>query len=248
MGIANKPDRQFLIERYQQLWDGTIDLVRQGEIKLDPLLASRVPDQRHCLTVLIRPSTEIQQSVVRFLNELRRVDPGQYYYQPAELHVTVLSLFTATMEYEKHLIHYDRYLEAVNAALASAPSFSIDFTGITLTRDAIMVQGYFDDTILNDTRETLRKELKSRELTEGLDGRYVLQTAHMTVVRFRQPLQNSQPYTEMLERYRNHSFGQTHVQELNLVRNDWYMSTQSVEILKRYQLSSNSTPHVSPPF
>ena len=233
--------RKFLTDRYQQLWDDAIEHVRLGAVNIDPLLASREPDRRRCLTVLARPSAEVQSRVGDFLNHLCAVDPEQYYYQSSELHVTVLSLFTGTLKFEKHFRHYDRYLEAVNTALAGGPIFSLEFTGVTLTREAIMIQGYFDDTILNDTRDALRKALQSRDLTEGLDSRYFLQTAHMTAVRFRHPLQQSQNYAEILEHYRQHDFGRTQVQELSLVRNDWYMSAPSAEVMKKYQLSSNFT-------
>jgi 2'-5' RNA ligase len=236
------PQRDFLSARYSQFWDGAIDFVRRGEINIDPLLARREPDRRRGLSVAARPSAELQHQVDAFLNHLRQIDPDQYYYHPAELHVTVLSLFTATVEFEKYLARYDLYLEAVNAAVSQAPSFWIEFTGVTLSRDAIMIQGYPDGPVLNDLREMLRKELIVRHLTEGLDGRYRLETAHMTVVRFRNPLRDSQAYTTALEKYRINAFGRTHIQELHFVRNDWYMSRPTVEVLQRYQLPSTPTP------
>ncbi len=239
--------RNFLLARYSQLWDGAIESVRHGEISIDPVLARREVDRRRGFTVLARPSSRLQQNVNTFLDQLRDIDPDQYYYHPTELHVTGLSLFTATLDYEKYLPHYDRYLEAVKAALSGVPSFWIEFTGVTLSREAIMIQGYPDSTVLNDLRETLRKELKVRHLTDGLDGRYHLETAHMTVVRFRNPLRDSLAYGNILENHHLHAFGRTKVQELCLVRNDWYMSRSVVEILQRYQLSSNSTPQESHP-
>ena len=238
---------EFLQERYAGLWNGTINEVREGRVTIDPLLASREPDRRRCITVLARPSAAIQKSVSGFLNELRAIDPDQYYYDPAELHVTVLSLFTATLEHERYLARYAEYLAAVKSVLTNAPSFLIEFMGVTLTREAIMTQGFPETTALNDLRETLRNELRARHLTEGLDSRYILQTAHMTVVRFRAPLRESAGFAGVLERYRNHTFGQIQVQELNLVRNDWYMARMSVELLERFQLSSNSAPQGSQP-
>jgi len=237
----------FLRARYASLWDGSIGDVREGRVTIDPLLASREPDQRRCLTVLARPSAPIQQSVQGFLNELSAIEPEQYYYDPAELHVTVLSLFTATLEHERYLARYPEYLAAVNTALAGTPTFGIEFTGVTLTREAVMIQGFPAATTLNDLRESLRNELRARHLTEGLDSRYILQTAHMTVVRFRASLRDSAQFAGVLARYRDHAFGQTQVHELNLVRNDWYMSRSSVEVLERFQLSSNSAPQGSHP-
>lgn len=228
----------FLRERYASLWNGAINEVREGRVTIDPLLASREPDQRRCITVLARPSALIQQSVQGFLNELSAIDPKQYYYDPAELHVTVLSLFTATLEHARYLSRYAEYLAAVNASLANAPTFGIEFTGVTLTREAVMIQGFPATTALNDLRESLRNELRAKHLTTGLDSRYVLQTAHMTVVRFRARLRGSTHFTRVLEHYRDHVFGRSEVQELNLVRNDWYMSRVSVEVLERYPLFS----------
>jgi 2'-5' RNA ligase len=239
--------KDFLRDRYEALWQGAMGEVRKGRVTMDPLLARREPDLRRCLTVLARPSVSVQQSVASFLNQLRAVDPEQYYYDPAELHVTVLSLFTATVDHGPFFARYGEYLAAVKGALAGARTFGIEFSGVTLTRDAVMIQGLLEDTILNDLRETLRQELRARCLTEGLDGRYVLQTAHMTVVRFRAPLRDSTAYLEVLERCRRQSFGRTQVRELNLVRNDWYMSQASVEIRERFQLSSNSDPQGSQP-
>jgi 2'-5' RNA ligase len=238
---------EFLQERYTGLWNGAIGEIRAGRVMMDPLLASREPDRRRCVTVLARPSAAIQHSVSEFLDELRVVNPEQYYYDPAELHLTVLSLFTATLEHERYLERYAEYLAAVKAALANAVSFAVDFSGVTLTREAVMIQGFPMTTTLNNLREVLRNELRARHLTEGLDGRYILQTAHMTAVRFRAPLRENAHFAEVLERYRDRPFGRMQVQELNLVRNDWYMSRSSVAVLERFQLSSSSAPQGSQP-
>lgn len=231
------PKNEELTERYQQLWDGSIEVVRNGQVAIDPMLARGESDRRRCLTVLIRPSVAVQQAVSGFLDELGTLEPDQYYYEAGELHVTVLSLFTATVDYGRLMAHYDRYVEAVNAALAYAPSFGIEFNGVTLSREAVMIQGFPEDAVLNQLRDALRRELRNRDLIEGLDGRYFLQTAHITGTRFRRPLRNSEIYARTLESYRRHKFGRTTVQELQLVRNDWYMSRESVELMRKYELS-----------
>lgn len=228
--------RRFLQERYQQLWDGAIDEVRRGQVVIDPLLARREADQRRCITVLILPAAEVQGRVTAFLHELREIDSEQYYYEAAELHVTMLSLFMATLDHARLLARYNEYLEAVGTALTQAPSFEIEFTGVTLSREAILVQGFPNNTVLNDLREGLRRELRARGLNEGLDGRYLLQMAHMTVVRFRQSLRDSELFGRVLSKYRDHNFGKATVKELQLVRNDWYMSQQAVEVLERFPL------------
>ena len=232
--------REFLTQRYQKLWDGAIDRFRQGDVVIDQRLASGDADRRRSLTLLARPSAECRAAINRFLERLREIDPAQYYYDPSEFHVTVLSLFTATEDYARLLVRSEDYFAAVLAAMAGIPSFAIEFTGVTLSPEAIMVQGYPGDTTLNELRERLRQELRARNLTEGLDARYILQTAHITCVRIKSKLRDSGPYTETIEGFRTHPFGRTEVKELNLVRNDWYMSSAAVEILKRYLLAARS--------
>jgi len=234
--------RDFLTAHYAGLWDGAVDFVRRGDVSIDPVLAQRAADRRRGLTVLARPSGEVQRQVNDFIMLLRRLDPEQYYYDTSWLHVTVLPLYTATEELDRYLARYDLYNEAVRSALANVPSFGIEFTGVTLSREAVLIQGYPEGAVLNDIREALRRELRERGLTEGLDGRYRLETAHMTVARFRHPLRDSRRFTERLEKHRSHHFGRTLVQELHLVRNDWYMSRSVVEVLERYQLASNPSP------
>jgi 2'-5' RNA ligase len=234
--------RDSLAAQYARLWDGAVEFVRRGDVRIDPVLAGRAADRRRGLTVLARPAREVQSQVNDFIRLLRGTDPEQYYYDSAELHVTVLSLFTATEEIDRYMAHYDAYQEAVRSALAGALGLGIEFTGVTLTREAVLIQGYPESAALMDTRDALRRELRARGLTEGLDGRYRLETAHMTVVRFRHPPRDSRGYTELLERYRNHPFGRTQVQELHLVRNDWYMSRSVVEGWAIYSLASNPAP------
>jgi 2'-5' RNA ligase len=225
-----------LQDRYDQLWSSHADLVSVGKINIDPILANKGSDHRRGYTVIARPSATTCESVTSFIHQLRVLEPNQYYYDPAELHVTILSLFTATNDFERNAAQFDLYREAVDAALAHVPEFSLEFRGIALTQDALMIQGFPDSAVLNDTREALRKELHLRHLGAGVDGRYRLETAHMTVVRFQNPLISGHALVQFLENFRNHSFGRTQVGEVQLVQNDWYMSRSIVEILKRYQL------------
>lgn len=228
--------REFLNQRYQEMWDGAIERVRRGDVIIDPVLASREPDRRRSLTVLVRPSSAVHNQVAAFLDQLRIIEPEQYHYDPAELHVTVLSLFAGTPDYERLLVRLPDYLEAVSVALAGAPTFEIEFCGVTLSREAVLVQGFPNNLCLEELREKLRQELRARDLTEGLDARYRLVTAHTTALRFRAPLQRSEELAQALEDYRAHDFGRTTATELHLVRNDWYMSRQSVEVHRRLEL------------
>ena len=180
----------------------------------------------------------MRKKVATFLRELRRLEPDQYYYARADLHLTILSLFNATAAHQRFLALTEKYLAAVESALQKAGPMRIEFAGVTVSPGAIMIQGFPDSEALNDLRDNLRQQLRICGLTRGLDVRYRLETAHMTVARFRTPLRDSKHFAAVLARSRRRPFGSMTIKSLSLVTNDWYMTHQTLETLNRYHLSA----------
>jgi 2'-5' RNA ligase len=171
-----------------------------------------------------------------FLRELRQLEPDQYYYTASEFHITVLSLFTATVNHGPFFAQRECYISAVDSALGTVAPIRIQFEGVTASPGTVMIQGFFDNDALNDLRDALRCQLRVRSLSEGVDRRYRLESAHMTVARFRAPLVDGTRFATVLEQARGRSFGSTTVKNLSLVENDWYMSRGVTETVKRYRL------------
>ena len=226
--------RRWLQGRYDELWSRAVRRIREGEIEIDPVLQAPVPDRRRGMTVIARPSQAVRQSVAAFLRGLRRLEPDQYYYTASEFHVTVLSLFTATAEFEPFFAQRERYLAPVNAALRSTPPIHMTFEGVTASPGTVMIQGFFKSDELNRLRDRLRGQLRRDGLGAGVDQRYRLQTAHMTVVRFRAPLRDPGRFAEALQNGRARTFGRTTVNSFALVENDWYMSRRATRALRHY--------------
>jgi 2'-5' RNA ligase len=195
-------------------------------------------DRRRGLTLIARPSAEVRERVAKFLRELRRLEPEQYYYARTDLHLTILSPFTATIAHKRFFARMEKYLAAVDSALQNVGPMRIEFAGVTVSPGAIMIQGFPDSEALNDLRDNLRQQLRVRGLTRGLDVRYRLETAHMTVARFRAPLRDSEHFAVALARARRRSFGAMTIKSLSLVTNDWYMTHRTVKTLSRYRLAA----------
>jgi 2'-5' RNA ligase len=223
-----------LRKRYDQLWLRAFARIREGKIDLDPALEARTPDRRRGWTVIARPCAAVKESVASFLRELHGLEPDQYYYAASEFHVTVLSLFTATVYFDPFVAQKERYIEAVDAALRSATPIRIVFDGITASPGTVMIQGFFESNELRELREGLRRQLRLRGLEKGVDERYRLETAHMTIARFRAPLRHAERFAKALEQARRRPFGVTTARSLSLVENDWYMSRRATVVLKRY--------------
>jgi 2'-5' RNA ligase len=238
--------RNRLQKLYDQMWSAAIAKIRTGKIDLDPVLEKRLPDQRRGLTVIARPSIAVRKQITAFLDELRRLEPHQYYYTASELHITVLSLFTAVVDNEPFFDQTDRYVAAADAALRNARPIPMEFQGITASPGTVMIQGFFPDNGLNELRDELRRHLRDRGLGSAIDTRYRLETAHMTVARFRTPLYNSKTFAAALIRARQRPFGATTINSLSLVENDWYMSPNITRTFKRYPLSDKPGVCIQP--
>lgn len=145
-----------LREFYDQLWQEAIGFFQTGRVETDPFLLDNQHDNRRGLSVIARLSQEVIGQIEKMLDDLKWIDPEQYYYQRNELHITVLSLFTATENYEPYMAKYSGYLAAVNAALSGARRFRVEFSGITASKGAVMVQGFPYDSQLDEIREELR--------------------------------------------------------------------------------------------
>jgi hypothetical protein len=220
---------------YDQLWLSALGRIRTGKIDMDPVLQARAPDRRRGLTIIARPAPAVRYSVASFLRGLRRLEPDQYYYTRSELHQTVLSLFTATLDFERPFAQKERYIAAVDAALISPAPLRIVFKGITASPGTVMIQGFFETDALHKLRDNLRIQLRFRGLDQGVDERYRLETAHMTVLRFRAPLRHPERFARVLEQARGRAFGLTIAKEFLLVENDWYMSRGVTRALKHYR-------------
>ena len=227
-------------ERYDRLWSAAVARIRLGQVEIDSVLAAGAADRRRGLTVIARPPPAIQRRVAEFLDHLRHLEPDQHYYAPTEFHLTILSLFTATPHPQPFFAQAPQYLAAVEAALARARPIPLVFTGITASPGSVMIQGFPAADTLNKLRDALREELLDRGLAQGLDERYRLETAHMTVARFRAPLRDPGRLAAALTQARRRPFGAMTIGPVSLVSNDWYMTRGVVKTIRRYRLAAKS--------
>ncbi len=222
---------------YKALWDEAQPAIARNEVAVDTYLSDYERDTRRGLTVLARVSAQVSLNVFRFLEELKQWEPHLYYPQPEELHVTVLSLFTATEAYQPYFEKVEAYRQAVHDALQDAHEFTLTFTGITASKSVIMVQGFPEDETLNVIRENVRKSLRHAGLDSGLDQRYRVRAAHLSVARFNAPLLSPQRTSDFLLANRETYFGKTDVQVLETVANNWYMTRGHTTLLDTHLLA-----------
>ncbi|UII19180.1 2'-5' RNA ligase family protein [Fulvivirga ligni] len=224
-----------LREHYEQLYKKSIQTIQSEVCTTDPLINDPA-DDRCGLTLLARPPHGIKENIQGFLQQLKSVEPHHYYYRNSDIHITVMSIISAYSGFQLNQAHVPDYIEKVVEALSSIKPFKVHYKGITASPSSIMICGYPEDSTLNQIRTNLREVFKNSDLEESIDKRYTIKTAHSTVVRFQQPLNQKEKYLRLLDEYHHFDFGSFEVKTLELVFNDWYQKTEKVDLLKAFEL------------
>jgi hypothetical protein len=221
---------------YESMWQEGWSKVREGQIAYDELAFKKELDERRGISLVARLAPGVVQRIGMFLENMREIEPGQYYYPLSDIHLTILSLLTAAEHNQEQLAHADVYIPAVEAALYGVPTFRLETVGITLTDSAVLARGFPEDSSLQQIRDRIRATLHAQGLGGGLDRRYHQRAAHHTLVRFTAPLKSAERFVQALEAYRNYPFGSSTIAAVDLAIHDWYLSADRLIILKTYIL------------
>lgn len=224
-----------LKQHYHNLYLESLQQIKADQYQLDPLLDAET-DTRAGLTLLIRPNHTVQKAIQRFLEQLKAIDPHQYYYPESDLHITVMAIISCYEGFALEQIEVAEYVRLIQKSLEGLNSFDINFRGLTASPSCILLQGFWKEDTLNHLRENLRLHFKNSNVQQSIDQRYAIQTAHSTVVRLRKPLLNKASWLEYMEGYRDFDFGTFTVDGVELVFNDWYQREEKVKKLHCFKL------------
>ncbi len=219
---------------YNNLYEESIPKIREDKYQLDHQIDS-LSDNRFGITLLIRPDVEIKNNIQRFLQEIKAIDPEQYYYPNSDIHITVMSIISCYVGFNLENISVPEYVKSIEKSLVGINNIEINFKGITISPSAIMIQGFVNNNSLDKLRNNLRDNFRNSGLEESIDKRYSISTAHSTVVRFRKEISNKEKLIETLEKYRDFNFGKFTVQKYDLVYNDWYQREKIVQQLHEFK-------------
>jgi 2'-5' RNA ligase len=226
-----------LAEHYNKLYRDSIAKIANGNYEIDRLIDSDA-DNRFGVTLVIRPDAATNHNIQQFLTEAKLIEPDQYYYQNADIHITLMSIISCYNGFDLENINVQDYIKLIQQVLAKHKSFKIQFKGLTASPSCILIQGFLTNT-LNEIRDELRKTFKNSDLQQSIDKRYTIQTAHSTVIRFRSELKNQTALINLIEKYREFDFGTFEIKQIELVYNDWYQREKFVKKLHTFSLELN---------
>ncbi|CAC9975023.1 mutarotase [Flavobacterium panici] len=224
-----------LTEHYNQLYKTSSESILKQNYSLDSKI-NDPSDSRFGITLLLRPNEKIKSNIQLFLNELKAIEPNQYYYPDSDIHITVMSIISCYEGFNLNKIHVEDYIKIIEKSLEDLSKIKIEFRGVTASNSAIMIQGFPSDETLNTLRNKLRENFRNSTLEQSIDSRYSIATAHSTVMRFTEKLQNPEKLIEVVEQFRDYNFGEFTPDKLELVFNDWYQREENTILLKDFEL------------
>jgi len=224
-----------LTEKYNALWSASLKGFKANDFTLDPkvLLSS---DHRRGLSLVAKISGDVSTPILDLLEKAKAIEPEQYYYSSNELHLTILSLISCSEHFALADINVDDYLVVLEEALKDIAPFLVHFNGLTASSSCVMLQGFPANNTLLNIRNNLRAAFSKTNLRQTIDQRYVIDTAHSTVIRFSCPMVNNHKFIELLEQFRGQDFGILPIKELHLVYNDWYHKEDKTIVLSKIKL------------
>lgn len=224
-----------LKEHYNKLYQDSIQKIKSDSYQVDRLIDSD-NDKRFGITLLLRPDNSVKVNIQKLLLEIKIIEPNQYFYRDSDIHVTVMSIISCYNGFNLSQIRIEDYVETIKESIKGIGCFKIEFRGLTASPSCLMVQGFLENNILNQIRDNLRVNFKDSGLEQSLDKRYAIQTAHSTIFRLKEKIENKERFLDIVEKYRDYTFGTFTVDSLELVFNDWYQRKEYVKELYRFGL------------
>jgi 2'-5' RNA ligase len=225
------------LEIYEKLWNEAVSAYDRGEQKIDPQLPDKATDARRGVTLIFRPSAKVQDAVANFVGKLEKICPGQYFYRPQELHITVISIITMTGLWEREMDRFEKCRPIIGDVITARRPFGIRFQGVTASPDSILVQGFPLSDGLATMRIGLREAFARAGFGDMLDRRYKVTAAHISIMRFCRPCPEMKRLLAYLIENRETRFGECEIDKLELIFGDWYASADKVKTLEEYRLT-----------
>ncbi|MBO3097937.1 AKAP7-like phosphoesterase domain-containing protein [Gelidibacter pelagius] len=226
-----------LTEHYNKLYKESIGEISSDNYEIDPMLHAE-NDQRFGMSLLIKPPMAVKNEIQKFLEELKSIEPDQYYYPNSDIHITVISVVSCYDGLKLSNLNVPEYIELIEKSLENAQHMTINCKGITASPSCIMIQGFIEGNGLNEIRDNLRRNFKDSNLEQSIDERYLIQTAHATVFRFSEQLKEKEEFLALVDKYRNHDFGTFKVNTMELSYNDWYHREGLVTKLHEFKMAN----------
>lgn len=213
-----------LDEIYNQKHKQGIENIMSGNEFLDGNL-NNDNDTRRGINLLIRPSEEVTKEIQNKIVEIKNIDPNLYLYSSDCLHFSLFCFVHQTKDFIYKTEQKKLYIELSKEILSNVKKFKISCNGLMLTDKGVLVKG-FPDATMNEIRNKIRKILDEKNINHT--EIYKDDICHLSLVRFKNKIENRKKLVEFINNNYNYDFGFFDVTEIELLYHDWYDTKRDV--------------------
>lgn len=217
---------------YDSIYDNNIVDIESGNIKIDEYLKGSKLDSRMGVSLII-PIHSISYSYSNLVSSLKKIEPEQYYYPTRDLHITIFDYVQGTEKYVRNTELEKAFIEISKQSLKIVHAFPITLRGIVFSNEAGIIQGY-DTNILFKIRGKIRGLLNQNGIKNN--ERYESESAHITFMRFMNPLQKAKELCKFINENRELKIGFPTIEEVEMVEHDWYNHKISKRIIEKIKI------------
>lgn len=204
---------------YQEINDNGIQAISHHNESIDQYLSAVKQDSRRGLTLLVPIPAHIRRNIMFCRQKLQMVEPSQYYYPTADLHITAIDLLAARLRFSLSSSITKKYCDQLKEIASSIGLIHWQMKGLAISPEAVLVKGYYSSN-LTKLRNLIRRELPETGL--DLEERYPTFAGHITIARFSHPVTANQQLLTIIDELSDIDLGNFTSSYLDLVVHDWY--------------------------
>ena len=176
----------------------------------------------------------IDKKLLPKLNPL--VSPSGWTVPPEGRHITILDMIPhnsgiSTKDQRAHTEKYNKIIDSVYSSFEEEVRVELD--GIFTSPDGITIQGFPVGDGLHKLREALRNSLKALGLINLEKKKYIIETAHVALIKFVKPLDGKQ-LLKTVDSLRNFPIGMFSINQAVLTISTRHDKIKTMEVINKF--------------
>ncbi|MFC1617397.1 hypothetical protein ACFL2K_04170 [Candidatus Margulisiibacteriota bacterium] len=224
--------------KLKKIYDKIFAFSRKGilanEVNINPFLMDKERDMRKGVSLIVKPKEEVLEKIKEKIEELKKAEPGQYYYDLNDLHFTVYSIQRVSPDFVFNEDNISKFKKIFKKYFQDKNKFKIRINGITANKSAVMLQGFVGGKHLK-IRKGLKKVLEKSELP--YNNKFMSTIAHSCISRYKEKLKKPAQFVQNIEKNRDVDLGEFEVDKILFVHHDYFNSKDKTEVIAEYKLA-----------
>lgn len=220
-------------EIYQRIHNESISYIRKNDILVDRYLEPDCVDTRKGISLIVKLREENRKTYEELVENIRHIEPEQYYYPFEDLHITIFDFVSAKEKFISGNHDEEKIIKCTADVIAGSVPFTVAFRGIVCSREAVIINGYDENEVVR-----IRNKIRQKALECGIknEERYVSYSAHSTFMRFRKKLRDGKKFEKEIGIWREYEFWKEEIDTIDLVEHDWYNRSGTKRIIEEYRI------------